>query len=97
MGRAEYPKGLIEILRARFDTTVVEASRVADNMGAPRVMNVVLFGAFVEASGLTGINWEDAIAATVKPQFLDANIAAYQAGRRAANATDSTHQMAVTA
>jgi hypothetical protein len=33
----------------------------------------------------------------VKPQFLDANIAAYQAGRRAANATDSTHQMAVTA
>jgi indolepyruvate ferredoxin oxidoreductase beta subunit len=53
MGRAEYPKGLIEILRARFDTTVVEASRVADNMGAPRVMNVVLFGAFVEASGLT--------------------------------------------
>jgi indolepyruvate ferredoxin oxidoreductase beta subunit len=86
MGRAEYPKGLLDVLRARFDTTIVNAREIADEIGVPRVMNVVLFGALVEASGLTDINWDIVIASTVKPAFLDANLAAYRAGRRAAKA-----------
>lgn len=97
MGRADYPKGLIEILRARFDTTVVAASHIADEIGTPRVMNVVLFGAFVEATGLFDIDWEHAIAATVKPQFRDANLAAYRAGRRAAKDSKPTFELAATA
>ncbi len=86
MGRAEYPKGLLGALSARFDTTVVEAYRIADEIGASRVMNVVLFGALVEVGALTDIDWEAVIASTVKPEFLDANIAAYRVGRRVARA-----------
>jgi indolepyruvate ferredoxin oxidoreductase, beta subunit len=97
MGRAAYPKGLTDILCARFDTTVVKADRIAKEIGAPRVMNVVLLGAFVEVSALTAIDWESVIAGTVKPAFLDANIAAYRAGRRAAKAAARTFELAATA
>jgi len=97
MGRAQYPKGLLETLRARFDATIVKASEIAAEIGVPRVMNMVLLGAFVEVSGLTDINWEIVIAGTAKPQFLDANIAAYLAGRRAARNAKRTVVLAATA
>jgi len=84
MGRAEYPKDLLDVLHARFGATIVKAGAIAEEIGVPRVMNMVLFGAFVEVSQLTDINWDIVIASTVKPAFLDANIAAYRAGRRAA-------------
>jgi indolepyruvate ferredoxin oxidoreductase beta subunit len=96
MGRAEYPKGLLGILSSRFNTTVVEAGRLAEEIGVPRVMNMVLFGAFVEVSALTDINWETVIAGTVKPQFLAANIAALRAGRREAKAAKRTIKLAAT-
>ena len=97
MGRASYPSGLIDVLRARFDAIVVKADAIAAEIGAPRVMNVVLLGAFAEASGLAGIDWEAAIAGTVKPAFLDANIAAFKAGRRAAKAARRSFELAATA
>lgn len=97
MGRAAYPKGLIEALRTRYPTTVVNARAIADEIGVPRVMNVALLGAFAEVSGLSGIGWEIAIAGTVKPAFLDANIAAFEAGRRAAKAAVRTPELAATA
>lgn len=97
MGRAQYPSGLTDILRARFDTTVVEGSRIAQELGAPRVANVVLFGALVVVGGLVGIDWEAVLADTVKPQFLDTNIAAFRAGRSAALAAPRPAKLAATA
>jgi indolepyruvate ferredoxin oxidoreductase beta subunit len=97
MGRAEYPKGLLDVIRARFNTTVVNARRIADGIGVPRVMNVVLFGALVEVGALTAIDWEVVIAGTVKPAFLDANIAAYRAGRRVVSTAKRTLELAASA
>jgi len=97
MGRAQYPKDLLDVLRTRFDTTIVKAGQIAEEIGVPRVMNAVLLGAFVEIAALTDIAWEIVIAATVKPQFLDANIAAYLAGRRAARNAKRTVVLAATA
>ena len=83
MGQRDYPKDVIEILRSKVDTTVIGALDIATKIGNPRVMNVVLFGALVEAIGLTDIDWEPAISSTVKAATLDLNLAAYRAGRRA--------------
>ena len=83
MGQRDYPKDVIEILRSKVDTTVIGALDIATKIGNPRVMNLVLFGALVEAIGLTDIDWEPAISSTVKAATLDLNLAAYHAGRRA--------------
>ena len=83
LGQREYPAGVIELLKSKVDTTAIKALDIAARLGDPRVMNVVLFGALVEAIGLTDIAWEPIISATVKAAFLDLNLAAYKAGRRA--------------
>jgi indolepyruvate ferredoxin oxidoreductase, beta subunit len=81
MGRSAYPKGILAVLAAKLATTVVPGLEIARRLGTPRVMNMVLFGALVEAIALTQIDWEAIIAATVKPSFVAVNIAAYRAGR----------------
>ena len=80
MGKCDYPEGVMEEIQAKADTTVIKAAEIANQLGNPKCMNVVLFGALVKALGLTDIDWEAAIKATVKPKTLDVNIKAYQAG-----------------
>ena len=80
-GKLDYPKGVLDIVKSKIDTTVVKALEIATKLGNPRAMNVVLFGALVEAIGLTNIEWEPIIASTVKKDFVDVNLAAYKAGR----------------
>ncbi len=82
MGRREYPSGVIETLKSKVATTAIKASEIAAQLGNPRAMNVVLFGALVEAAGLTDVAWEPIIAATVKAAFVTLNLAAYKAGRK---------------
>ena len=82
MGRRDYPKGVIDILKSKVDTTSIKALDIANQIGDPRVANLVLFGALVASIGLTRIDWEAVIAAAVKPAYLNRNLEAYQAGRR---------------
>ena len=82
IGQRDYPADAIAILKSKVDTTPIRAFDIAAELGNPRVMNVVLFGAMVEATGLTEIDWEGVIASTVKKTTVDLNLAAYRAGRR---------------
>ena len=79
-GKCDYPEGVMEELKAKVDTTVIKAAEIAKELGNPKCMNVVLFGALVKAMGLTGIDWEAAIRDTVKPKMVELNIKAYRAG-----------------
>ena len=82
IGRAKYPKGVIQLLSSKVDTTVVKAYDIAAGLGNPRAMNLVLLGALVEAINLGNIGWDDIIVGTVKQAFADIDIAAFKAGRR---------------
>ena len=64
------------------NTAVV--ARIAAELGSPKCMNIVLFGAMTRALGLDEIDWEAVIRETVPPKFLELNLAAYRAGRAAA-------------
>ncbi len=83
MGQRDYPDNVLDILKACADTTVIEASDIAVEIGNPRVMNLVLFGALVESAALSAIDWEPVIRSSVKPAFLEMNLAAFRAGRNA--------------
>lgn len=80
MGVSEYSSDIAEQLAAACKTTFVNAADIALNLGNAKVMNVVLLGAIVKSMGLSAIDWEDIIRRTVKPNFIDINIAAFQAG-----------------
>lgn len=82
-GLAEYPEGCLEAMQANYRCFVLDAARIAAELGNPKCMNIVLFGAMTKALPFGDIDWEDVIRDTVPPKFLDLNLAAYRAGRDA--------------
>ena len=80
IGACDYPEQVIEKLKEKADTTVIQAGKIAKQIGNPRTMNLVLFGALVKGMNLTDIDFESEIAANVKPETLKLNLEAFRAG-----------------
>lgn len=80
IGACDYPEQVIEKLKEKADTTVIQAGEIAEQIGNPRTMNLVLFGALVKGMNLTAIDFETEIAANVKPETLPLNLEAFRAG-----------------
>ncbi|MCT4604907.1 MAG: indolepyruvate oxidoreductase subunit beta [Marinisporobacter sp.] len=79
-GKQEYPKGVIDRIKEKVDTTVLNAAKIAEDLGNVRTMNIVLLGSLVKAMELEEINWEGIIQREVKEKFIDINIKALKAG-----------------
>ena len=79
-GAAAYPADIPAALSQAAETTLIHAAAVAEELGSPRVMNIVLLGAIVKAMELTAIDWDAIIRANVKPAFAKLNIAAIHKG-----------------
>jgi indolepyruvate ferredoxin oxidoreductase beta subunit len=80
MGKQDYPEGVLDLLKKKADTTVIKAAKIAEDLGNAKAMNVVLFGALVQAMKLTAIDWEKVIKTSVKPNAVNVNLLALQAG-----------------
>ena len=72
-----------EIIDPGMLAKIIDRAGIAEGLGNIRALNVVLFGALVEAMKLDEIEWEPVISALVKPAFRDLNLRAYRAGREA--------------
>lgn len=80
MGKRDYPEGVLELIKAKADTTVIRAAEIAEKLGNAKAMNVVLFGALVKAMKITYIDWEEVIKSSVKASAVRVNLLAFQAG-----------------
>ena len=81
LGRAEYPFQLEKTLSETVPRcVVVEAAKEAEEIGDPRVMNMVLLGAVVKKLGLVGISWEETLKACVPPAAFRVNLLAFEKG-----------------
>ena len=82
-GQQDYPEDSIDRVRSLADTKVLNAAKIAEELGNSRAMNIVLLGALVKLMNLQELNWEGAIAACVKPAFIELNKKALEAGMQA--------------
>jgi len=82
-GKTDYPTGIAERIAAGADTLVVPAAEIAEQVGNPRTMNIVLFGVMVQSIGLTDIDWESVIRENIKPALVEVNLKALKAGMEA--------------
>jgi len=80
LGAAKYPEGILEELTSKADVSIFKASDVAEKLGNPKTMNIVLLGALVKALDMPHIDWEKAIRDNVKKGFEEINIQAFHAG-----------------
>ena len=81
-GLAEYPEGCLEAMEENFKCFTLDAAKIAEELGNPKCMNIVLFGAMTHALGMEEIDWEAVIRETVPPKFLEMNRKAFALGAR---------------
>lgn len=80
MGKKEYPPGILDELYSKVNIKVFKAGEIANRLGNPKTMNIVLLGSIIKAMNLTHINWENIIRSSVKRGFEEVNIKALNAG-----------------
>lgn len=81
-GVAAYPENVLDTLRAARKTVVVEATRTALEMGAPKAFNVVVLGAAARYIGFDREAWLEVLEKTVPPKTVEINRRAFEAGYR---------------
>lgn len=86
LGVAAYPEDPITRLRHSFArTTVVEADRLAQEVGNVRAANLVMLGALAADLPFSKELWRDTIAGRVPPKTLEVNQAGFEMGWEVAN------------
>lgn len=81
LGAAKYPEGITEKIQAAFPkVAIIPALAMAKACGSMKAVNVVMLGVLARKTDFDKRIWLDAIRATVKPQFLDMNLCAFEAG-----------------
>mgnify|MGYP001017620197 CR=1 FL=1 len=81
MELAVYPEGIIEELSEKATTYVFKATELAESLGNPKSMNMVLLGSLVKAIDLPEIHWEEIMKRSIKPAFIDINLQAFKVGQ----------------
>ncbi len=82
-GQEDYPEDVIERVSAIADTKVLDAAKLAAELGNPKVMNIILLGALIKLMNLEELNWDEAISKSVKPAFIEINKKAIEVGMKA--------------
>ena len=79
-GKVDYPEGITEKIAAAADTLIIRAAEIAMQVGNPKTMNLVLFGALVKSMNLADIDWEAVMKDQIRKNMLDVNLLAFRAG-----------------
>ncbi len=81
MGTADYPKDVIEKLRANVSKLkVFNAAKIAEDLGNIKTQNIVLLGSLIKAMNLTSLNWDSVLKELIPAKFYDINIKAFNIG-----------------
>lgn len=82
-GMGKYPENMEERLRRSFRRLkYIDAVGSAEELGNSRTANLVVLGALSTVLDFGEGLWEEAIGKSVKPQFLELNLAAFKTGRK---------------
>ena len=80
-GLAEYPQGCLEAMQKHFRCFILDAERLAQELGNRKCANIVLFGSMVKALDMDGVtDWEAVVAETVPEKLRELNLRAFRAG-----------------
>ncbi len=79
-GKTPYPKNIIESIRGKAKTYIIDAQKYANELGNVKVVNLIMLGALSKILDSRHLDWEKAIKESVKPRFLDINLKAFSIG-----------------
>ncbi|MBV7274205.1 indolepyruvate oxidoreductase subunit beta [Clostridium thailandense] len=74
IGEEKYPEKVNETLTKTVENTIIiNAAKIAEELGNIKAQNVVLLGALIKALKLENINWNDVLVSVVPPKALELN------------------------
>ena len=79
--RTRCPEGVLDELKAKgVFVDEIDALSLAQTAGNAKSVNIVLMGRLAKYFDIDHDKWVEAIRATVKPQFVDVNLKAFELG-----------------
>ena len=83
-GQSQWPEDIDDRLRNTFQRLeLIPALDIARALGNVRIVNVVMIGALSNHMDVEDTIWRESIRALVKPQYIDFNLKAFDAGKQA--------------
>ena len=80
VGLAEYPENIIETLKEKHDVVVVDAQKMALEIGNARVFNTIIIGVAAKRMDFEKEAWLKVIEETVPAKTIELNKQAFEAG-----------------
>ena len=80
VGLAEYPENIIETLKEKHDVVVVDAQKMALEIGNARVFNTIIIGVAAKRMDFEKEAWLKVIEETVPAKTVELNKQAFEAG-----------------
>ena len=85
IGKAKYPEGIVEKIRADFTNVhTINALDAAKKLGNIKALNIVMLGLMARSIQIDKETWHEAIRETVKEKFVDLNLKAFDEGYKMA-------------
>ena len=82
-GEEDYPEDVLDEIKAHVEARVVDATRMAAELGNEKAANMILLGTIIKSMGLEEIHWEEILKDNIKPKFLELNKKALKVGMEA--------------
>ncbi|HBV85574.1 MAG TPA: hypothetical protein DEF42_02705 [Desulfosporosinus sp.] len=80
-GTEDYPQEILESLTQAVERTIVlQAVKLAEQLGNIRTHNIVLLGVLVKALGLEQLDWVQVMKDLIPEKVLEANVKAFKTG-----------------
>ena len=79
-GDEDYPDNVLEEIEKHVKAKVVDATKLARELGNEKAANIILLGTIIKSMGLEHIHWEEILEANIKPQFVELNKKALKVG-----------------
>ena len=80
-GAAQYPEGVLDELKGKgVFVDEIDALSLAQQAGNAKSVNIVLMGRLAKYFDIAYDKWVEAIKVSVKPQFVEVNLKAFDLG-----------------
>ena len=83
VGDEDYPADVLEEIGKHVKEKVVDATKLATELGNEKAANIILLGTIIKSMGLEDINWDAILEANIKPKFVELNKKALKVGMEA--------------
>ena len=83
VGDEDYPADVLDEIGKHVKEKVVNATKLATELGNEKAANIILLGTIIKSMGLEDINWDAILEANIKSKFVELNKKALKVGMEA--------------